>query len=113
MGVPDEMEVFFHDTAGAVDALPRYRTDARAGILLTGDIATMQRLVDAGGIPAVNLGGIHHKAGRTQYMRYVFLTDAEAASLRQMASGGVTVTAQDVPTARAIALHDVLAGGVS
>ena len=113
MGVPDEMEVFFHDTGGAVDALPRYRADPRAGILLTGDIATMQRLVDAGGIPAVNLGGIHHKAGRTQYMRYVFLTDAEAASLREMASGGVTVTAQDVPTARPIPLPDVLAGGVS
>jgi len=30
------------------------------------------------------------------------LTDDEAAKLRQLAAGGVDVTAQDVPTARAI-----------
>lgn len=110
MGVPDEMDVFFHDTAAAVAALPAYRADERPGILLTGDIETMQRLVDQGGVRTVNLGGIHHKPGRTQRMRYVFLTDAEADSLREMAAGGVAVTAQDVPTARAVPLPDVLSG---
>ena len=110
MGVPDEMEVFFHDTASAVARLAVYRGDERAGILLTGDIDTMQRLVDQGGIRTVNLGGIHHKPGRTQRMRYVFLTDAEADSLRTLAAGGVAVTAQDVPTARAVPLPDVLSG---
>lgn len=110
MGVPVEMEVYFHDTAGALEALDRYRADPRAGILLTGDIATMQRLVDGGGIRNVNLGGIHHKPGRVQRLRYVFLTDAETASLRAMAEGGVTITAQDVPTARPVPLHDVLSG---
>lgn len=110
MGVPDEMEVFFHDTAGALEALDAYRRDARAGILLTGDIDTMQRLVDGGGIRTVNLGGIHHKPGRTQRMRYVFLTEPEADALREMAAGGVAITAQDVPTARVIPLPDVLSG---
>lgn len=110
MGVPVEMEVFFHDTAGALAALERYRNDPRAGILLTGDIATMQRLVDEGGIGNVNVGGLHHQPGRVQRMRYVFLTEAEAASLRDMAAGGVTITAQDVPTARPVPLQDVLSG---
>lgn len=113
MGVPVEMEVFFHDTAGALQELERYRADARAGILVTGDIATMQRLVDTGEIPAVNLGGIHHKPGRIQRMRYVFLTEDESRSLRDMAAGGVTITAQDVPTARPVPLDDVLSGGSS
>lgn len=110
MGVPDEMTVFFHDTAAALASLDQYRNDDRKGILLTGDIVTMQRLVDEGGIRTVNLGGIHHKPGRTQRMRYVFLTEDEARSLREMAAGGVTVTAQDVPTARAVPLPDVLSG---
>lgn len=113
MGVPVEMDVFFHDTAGALAALPRYRADPRAGILLTGDIATMQRLVDHGGIPAVNLGGIHHKPGRVQRMRYVFLTEDEAESLRAMSAGGIAVSAQDVPTARPVPLDDVLEGAAS
>lgn len=113
MGVPVEMDVFFHDTAGALEALPRYRADPRAGILLTGDIATMQRLVDRGDIPAVNLGGIHHKPGRVQRMRYVFLTEDEAESLRAMSAGGIAVSAQDVPTARPVPLDDVLEGAAS
>lgn len=111
MGVPVEMDVYFHDVPGAVAAFDAYRKDRRAGIVLTGDIATMQQLVDADPqIRAVNLGGIHHKAGRTQRMRYVFLSDDEADALRRMSTSGVTITAQDVPTARSVPLHDVLSG---
>src|SRR4029077_12420843 len=44
MGVPPEMEVYFHSAADAIAELPRYRADKRQGILLTGDIATMKRL---------------------------------------------------------------------
>jgi mannose/fructose/N-acetylgalactosamine-specific phosphotransferase system component IIB len=50
----------------------------------------------------VNIGGIHHRAGRRERLRYVYLTDAEAATLRTIAERGVDVTAQDVPTARAV-----------
>ncbi|HEU5174832.1 MAG TPA: PTS sugar transporter subunit IIB [Gemmatimonadaceae bacterium] len=111
MGVPVEMDLYFHDVPGALEALGRYRADRRPGMLVTGDIATMQRLVDADpAIRAVNLGGIHHKAGRTQRMRYVYLSDDEADALRRMSTGGVTITAQDVPTARPVPLHDVLSG---
>lgn len=111
MGVPVEMDLYFHDVPEAVEALAGYRADRRPGMLVTGDITTMQRLVDADpAIRAVNLGGIHHKAGRTQRMRYVYLSDEEADALRRMSTGGVTITAQDVPTARPVPLHDVLSG---
>lgn len=114
MGVPPEMELFFEDVASALARLGSYVSDPRRGILLTGDITTMQRLIDGGaGISAVNLGGIHHRAGRAQLLRYVFLTADEAEALRAMAASGVTVTAQDVPTARALPLTDVLSGAAS
>jgi len=111
MGVPPEMDVFFNDVEAAVREYRRYALDARPGILLTGDIATMQRLVEAvPEIRAVNVGGIHHKPGRAQKLRYVFLTADEEAALRALAARGVEVTAQDVPAARPIPLADVLAG---
>ena len=47
MGVPPEMEVYFHSAADAIAALAAYRADPRPGILLTGDIETMRELVDA------------------------------------------------------------------
>ena len=111
MGVPPEMEVFFESVATAVQRLPALQADERVGILLTGDIETMVRLVGASGrIAAVNLGGVHHRAGRVQRLRYLFFTPSEEAALRALAATGVAVTAQDVPAARPLSLDDVLSG---
>jgi len=113
MGVPPEMEVFFHGTADAIKELPKYQTDKRPGLLLTGDIPTMRQLVDGASIPTVNVGGIHSKPGRSQKMRYVFLTPEEEQQLRELATKGPVVTAQDVPSARAVPLSDLLEGDES
>jgi PTS system mannose-specific IIB component/fructoselysine and glucoselysine-specific PTS system IIB component len=113
MGVPPEMDVYFLSNADAVTQLGRYRADARQGILLTGDIDSMRQLVDTGGIANVNLGGIHHRAGRTQRLRYIFLNAEEENALRDLAARGVAVTAQDVPGARPVPLEDLLAGVAS
>jgi mannose/fructose/N-acetylgalactosamine-specific phosphotransferase system component IIB len=108
MGVPPEMELRFHSTAEAIHLLDGYRTEVRPGILLTGDIATMRALVAEGGVREVNVGGIHHRAGRTQHLRYVFLNDEEEAALRELSSLGAVVTAQDVPATRAVPLEELL-----
>lgn len=110
MGVPPEMEVFFHTADDAIPLIETYQSDSRPGLLLTGDIATMTRLVDSGKVKTVNVGGIHSKAGRVQRMRYVFLTPDEEKALRALAEHGVTVTAQDVPSARPVSLEDMLTG---
>jgi PTS system mannose-specific IIB component/fructoselysine and glucoselysine-specific PTS system IIB component len=117
MGVPPEMEVAFHDVADAAEQHARYRADRRRGILLTGDVDTMRRLVRAvaardpgGAIRQVNVGGIHHRPGRAQRMRFVFLTPEEERELRALAADGVQVSAQDVPSGRAVPLEDVLSG---
>ena len=63
-----------------------------------------------GRVRTVNLGGIHHRAGRVQRLRYVFLSPDEERALRALEQTGIAVTAQDVPGARPVPLHDVLAG---
>lgn len=111
MGVPPEMEVYFESVDSASSRLADYQADARPGLVLTGDIETMARLVNGTGtIREVNLGGIHHKPGRVQRLRYVFLTPSEEASLRALAESGVAVSAQDVPAARPLPLDEVLSG---
>ena len=111
MGVPPEMEVFFESVDSAVTQLPRFQSDPRVGILLTGDIDTMRRLVTSSGlIRAINLGGVHHKPGRVQRLRYLFLSTSEEQALRELASSGTAVSAQDVPAARPLPLEEVLAG---
>jgi mannose/fructose/N-acetylgalactosamine-specific phosphotransferase system component IIB len=114
MGVPPDMDVYFDTVDSAATNLSRYRDDDRLGMLLTGDIGTMTRLVDAtGDIRRVNVGGIHHKPGRAQRLRYVFLTPAEEAQLRALASRGLEVSAQDVPAARPVPLAELLTGNGS
>lgn len=111
MAVPPEMEIYFADVESAVRDHARYASDPRPGILITGDIASMLRLVKGvKAIGSVNLGGIHHRAGRAEKVRYVFLTPDEEDQLRALESSGVEVTAQDVPSARARPLSEVLEG---
>lgn len=110
MGVPPNMAVYFHTVADVVDALPKYRADARKGILLTGNVETMHRIAEQTPIEAVNVGGLHARAGRVQRLRYVFLSPDEEQELRDLAAHGVRVTAQDVPGARPVSLDNLLAG---
>jgi mannose/fructose/N-acetylgalactosamine-specific phosphotransferase system component IIB len=111
MGVPPEMDVHFHTVDEAAERLTSYQRDERRGALLTGDIETMARLIElTGAIARVNLGGIHHRTGRTQRLRYVFLAPDEEQALRSLAARGVDVSAQDVPAARPLALNEVLSG---
>jgi mannose/fructose/N-acetylgalactosamine-specific phosphotransferase system component IIB len=58
----------------------------------------------------VNLGGIHHRAGRNEKLRYVYLTPDEETELRELEAAGVEVTAQDVPASRPVSLAEVLEG---
>ena len=107
MGVPPQIEVVFASVEEAAERLPVWEADARVGILLVGDIDTAAALAARSGrVKRFNVGGIHHRAGRTERLRFVYLTDAEAAKLRELAARGVEVTAQDVPTARAVPLGE-------
>lgn len=109
MAVPPEMEILFADVDTAIRDHPRYAADPRPGILITGDIASMRRLVrGVKAIGSVNVGGVHHRAGRAPKLRYVFLTPDEERELRDIEAAGVEVTAQDVPSARAVPLSEVL-----
>jgi PTS system mannose-specific IIB component/fructoselysine and glucoselysine-specific PTS system IIB component len=107
MGVPPHIEVVFASVDEAAERLPAWEAEPRVGILLVGDIDTAAALAARSDrVKRLNVGGIHHRAGRTERLRFVYLTDAEAAKLRQLAATGVEVTAQDVPTARPVPLGE-------
>ena len=111
VAVPPEMDIYFADVATAIRDHARYAADPRPGILIAGDIESMRRLVKGvKAIGSVNLGGIHHRAGRAEKLRYLFLTPDEEQQLRALEASGVEVTAQDVPSARAVPLSEILDG---
>lgn len=106
MAVPPELQVEFVNTEQARLRLPEWQAGPMAVLILTGKIETMARLLaDVPHPPAVNLGGIHHRDGRTERLPYVYLTDQELAELQRLRSAGVEVTAEDVPGAGAVSLE--------
>ena len=113
MGTPPEMDVYFHSVDDAARVLPTYENDPRPGILLTGDLESMLRLVKQAGVREVNVGGIHHRADRRQRLRYVFLSSQEEQLLREIEQQGATVTAQDVPATHPVPLAELLGSEAS
>ena len=105
MGVPAGVDVIFANVAEAAERLAEWTDGGRRGILLTGDIDTMARLRAANPLLVhINLGGIHHKPGRTERLPYIYLTDEELHALRALEAGGADVTAQDVPTSPKVSI---------
>ena len=107
MGVPPTIEVITVSTAEAVARLSEWEADPRVGLVVAGDIGTIAALTEnCHQVKRINVGGIHQRPGRTERLRFVFLSDDEAAQLKLLAARGIDVTAQDVPTARAVPLAE-------
>lgn len=107
MGVPPGMEAIFASVDEAARRYDDWVNEPRVGLVLTGDIGTVIALSDR--VPKlrrITLGGIHHKPGRSERLRYVYLTDDEVAQLHELAKRGIEIVAQDVPTARAVPLAE-------
>ena len=105
--MPKGMAVRFADTEGACRELPTWQAAPEKTVVLTGDIATMVTLAERH--PAllrqVNVGGIHHRQGRTKRLPYVYLSEEEFHQLEALQGKGVHVVAQDVPSAARSALE--------
>lgn len=108
MGVPPELELRFLHVADVAAARAEWAADPRPAILLTGDVATMAAVCRAAApVAAVNLGGLHHKPGRTARLPYVFLAEEDLRQLDDIVAGGTTVTAQDLPTTSPVPLESL------
>jgi mannose/fructose/N-acetylgalactosamine-specific phosphotransferase system component IIB len=99
--LPPGMDVVFAGIEDAGKELPAWEADPRRAVVLTGDVSTMAELARRNPtlVKEVNLGGIHHRRGRTKRLPYMYLTEDELSQLQALQSSGVRVMAQDVPSA--------------
>jgi mannose/fructose/N-acetylgalactosamine-specific phosphotransferase system component IIB len=103
LGVPSSLSVEFASVEEAAQCLPEWNADRTRTILLVADVETMTRLCECtDAITKINVGGLHDERGRSQRLSYVYLSESEAAELRRLKKEGIDVTAQDVPTGRAV-----------
>jgi PTS system mannose-specific IIB component/fructoselysine and glucoselysine-specific PTS system IIB component len=113
LGVPGEMEARFVSVDEARRGLPAWRAEGARLIVLVRDVPTLRRVAEGAAMRGdeVNLGGIHHSAGRDKVLPYLFLSEDDRRSLREVAAGGVQVSARDLPTSRQVPLDELVRGG--
>jgi len=113
LGLPEGLEAVFRDVRTAREELPALQAGTRRVIVLTRDVDSMLRLASDGALAGaeVNLGGIHHGAGRQQVLPYLYLSPAERAGLRELAGTGALISARDLPSARRVPLDRMLEQG--
>ena len=100
MAVTPDIEIQFVTRADAAARLRDWQSDIRRTLVLTGDLDTMAGLhaADPVTVHRINLGGIHHRAGRRERLPYLYLTDDEMARLSALEASGAAIAAQDLPT---------------
>ena len=110
LGLPEAVRASFETVAAARAGLDAWTGSDERILLLTRDLATMRRLGDGGLLAGreVNVGGIHHAAGRDKVLPYVFLGDAERAEIRALVRDGAEVIARDLPAARPVRADELL-----
>jgi PTS system mannose-specific IIB component/fructoselysine and glucoselysine-specific PTS system IIB component len=107
LSVPPGLAVEFASVDEAVPLVEGWGGERQRTILLVGDLDTIVRLCSRSEyIRKVNVGGLHDGTARSQRLSYVYLSDEEAQQLLALSEAGVEVTAQDVPTARAVPLGE-------
>jgi D-glucosaminate PTS system EIIB component len=106
MAVTPEIEIEFVTLSDAAARLRDWQSDVRRTLVLTGDLETMAALnaADPVTVHRINLGGIHHRAGRRERLPYLYLTDDEMTRLATLEAAGAAVTAQDLPTSPPVTL---------
>ena len=107
MAVAPEIEVRFVTVAEAGVHMAEWQSNGKRGLVLTGDVETMVtlRATHPEVVQRINLGGIHHRPGRRERLPFIYLTDLELRSLRELEEGGAVITAQDLPTTPPVGLR--------
>jgi len=110
LGIPPGTDSEFLDVEGARERLPAWKSSDERVVVVTRDLDHMFRLAAAGALrgTSVNLGGIHHAAGRRERLSYLFLDRADEERVRGLAAEGVEVVAQDLPSSARVPAARIL-----
>ncbi len=112
LGTPAGVEADFLTVDAARMRLAEWRDGRDRIVVLTRDLDHMLRLAEGGGLrgTSINLGGLHHRPGRTRVLSYLYLDDEDRRRVGLLVEQGVEVSAQDLPGAPVTPAQDLVNG---
>lgn len=106
--VPEQMDAQVL-TINQLSELMRTGSDLSRTIIVINSPLVLEKLETLGVAPVeVNVGGIHYKEGREQYLSYLYLSPEEVESFKRLIEHGLILNCQDVPGAKVRPLKSVL-----
>ena len=101
MALPDAISLEVVALAAAGEAARRAAAAPEPALILAPSPREVVGLIDAGlSVRAVNVGGLHHAAGRIQLGKVIFLGDEDRRNLRALADRGIALEGRAVPSDR-------------
>ncbi len=108
--VPESIQARVLTVQELAGLLLENKEDLSKTIIIINTPAVLEQLLNLQApINNINLGGMHFKEPRKQYLSYLYLSDEEVVSLKWIHNQGVHVFCQDVPQAKKQEIMDVLA----
>ena len=96
-------------TAEFVSATLEGRWECERVLVVTEGPGDLLEIVRAGvPVDEANIGGMHHAEGKRELLPYVYVDEADVATLRTLETLGVRLDARDVPQARSVDLSRLL-----
>jgi len=96
--VPTHIKVSFFELEETARQLLNNLFKNETVMMLFESVQDVLTVVDKGvSLDEVNVGGLHYREGAHELLPYVFLTDEDKASCRELVKKSVTLLAQDIP----------------
>lgn len=110
LSVPDDVEAEFLSVGEARNRIETWHESPCRSILLTRNVESMLRLARGGRLSGeeINLGGIHHRPGRTKALSYLYLDADDRERLQELEEEGLRVEARDLPGSSPVELERLL-----
>ena len=109
LALPDAVELNVLPVAQAArHPVLRGSHPARVLVLASGPREVLGLLENGARFSSVNVGGLHHTAGRVQLGKAIFLSEADKTALKEISRRGVRLEGRALPAERALDILDLL-----
>ena len=107
--IPDNLKAQVLTLSKLADILKSGQSDLSKTIIVVSTPQVIEKLLELEvTIDKINMGGIHHKEGRSKYLSYLYLAPDEVSSLTRIMNTGISIDCQDVPDAKKIPLQNLI-----
>lgn len=106
--VPEEQEGRVLRLAEAAELWKQREFDNRRAMLVLESLTDARALMKTGvSLKQLQLGGLHYREGRREWLPYIFLSEEDCAILSELHQNGVTIECQDLPASKPVPYEDL------